>query len=770
MELATSSIGFIRGFFKQDSKYETPKIHSFGYSGLGSSYYGTASQDYMMSTYGAAYSDFLRMDNDLVGRYIDYEDMADSSLISSCLDIYCLSGDTVIPMMNGKKYTMRQLAEEKDLADLWTYSCEEGRIVPGKLVSAQKTGFQQKLISVILDDGTKIKCTANHKFMMRDGSWKEAKDLAPCDSLMPLYKRFNKRGYEEVYDGEKWALTNIKLCKENNLSNDTFHSYKKRLGFSSKAEMVDRLNHKVKCVIDEGIVEDVYDLTIDGIHNFAAGTESGWVIVHNSDDASIPDHTHKKSIWVTSDDSDIADQLNDLLDKRLNIEEKIWGHLRSLCMYGNLNLEQVVVNMEGVKHVNFLPAPLVRKIEIPRDNKIVGYIFDQTGSFKLSSKDFVDRLERRMNGEQPYMDNLNTSLVYEDWEVVHMKLQGRKLDEIYGHGVADGARWVFKRLTLLEDSILLHRLTRAPGRLAFYVDVSNIPPNETMGYLNQVKAAVTKKNYINPETGKFDHRYDVMSGADNFYLPVRGGVESTRVESLAGPVYDHIEDVKFFENKLFAALKVPKPFLTYEESTAKTNLSAEDARFARTIMRVQREYRNGIKKICDTHLAAKRINPDNVDYKINMTVPSAVFELAQLEIKNAQLELANNFKSWAPKYWIMTEILHFSDDEIATMEEMRLMEIETGDGSGGGPSGAIRGASEKRRRPTPPTEAPGEAPPTPEWRQERNSDKYLMDGNSRKLSDLKMRVEDLRRSNKDFDKTLKRIENYSRDLQSALRK
>lgn len=584
----------------QGQQYEMPRVQTYAHYAGGGSFYGSGSQEYQMNSFGSTYSEFLKMDADLVGRYIDYEDMDDSPLISTCLDIY-------------------------------------------------------------------------------------------------------------------------------------------------------------------------------------------------ADDATQPDHMTKKSIWIECDDEVIREDLDDnLLHRVLNVEDRIWGEVRALCKYGNMYGELVVKDKMGVLAKNNMPQPLVRKVELPLDDyghqKLGGFMYDQTGSFKLSTNEFIQEMENRMNGIMPDFtktDPNKTTRVLEDWEVVHMKLMSKKLESFYGWGIAESARWVFKRLVLLEDSILLHRLTRAPARFAFYIDVSQVPPNEVKGYLNQVKQAIKKRKYLNPETNKMDQRFDVLSANDDFFLPVRNGQESTRVESLAGAVYDHIEDVKFFENKLFAALKVPKPFLTYEESTAKTNLSAEDARFARTIMRIQREYRNGYKKVCNVHLAAKGINPSNVDFTVRMTIPSAIFELAQLEIKQAQLELANNFQSWAPKYWIMTEILGFSDEQIQKMEEMRLREMEPPDvgGDSGGASGAIDKMTSKRGKqetparsdikpatPPEPSETPAGPVSAPEHRTQRNTEKYLFDGKSKNMSELKTRIEELKHSDKNFSRKLDRIESYMKDLQSSLRK
>lgn len=510
-----------------------------------------------------------------------------------------------------------------------------------------------------------------------------------------------------------------------------------------------------------------------------------------ADDAAQPDSEHSKSIWVESKDETVRKDLDDMLQKTLEADDHIWGQIRNLCKYGNDFAEIIARDGEGVVGLNFLPSPSMRRIQIPGEKNSLGFIHDPKGIFRISTQDFVNQLESRMKGiEAPTSNDMTPggTAVFENWEVVHMRLRAKNLHSLYGYGIGEPARWIYKRLTLLEDSIILHRLTRAPSRFAFYIDVSNIPPNETFSYLNRVKQGLKKSKFVNPNTGKMDQKYNVLSSDDDFFLPMRDGRESTRVEPLQGPVYDQIEDVKFFENKLFAALKVPKPFLTYEESTAKTHLSAEDARFARTVMRIQREVKNSYKKVCRVHLAARRVNPNDIDFNIAMTIPSAIFELAQLEIRAAELDLADKFEAYAPREWIMSHVLKFTDEQIDEIERMRLQAQERGNGEdeggrrGSGGSGALERALAKRGTPgggggmddsgpgpsTPPPVAAQAAQPQTASRK-MSSDQFLTSGIKKNTDRILERIEETRQKDRVFNSRWSRIEGLLNDLQSTMR-
>lgn len=131
----------------------------------------------------------------------------------------CLSGDTSISLLDGREVPIKELAETHPEGGFWVYSVnKDGRIVPGKVTKAWKTGTRSDMVTVTLDNSETVTCTSDHLFMLRDGSYKEAGLLAEGDSLMPLYRRTRKisptsREYEQVHHPEaavgqsRWQYT-----------------------------------------------------------------------------------------------------------------------------------------------------------------------------------------------------------------------------------------------------------------------------------------------------------------------------------------------------------------------------------------------------------------------------------------------------------------------------------------------------------------------------------------------------------------------------------
>lgn len=164
------------------------------------------------------------------------------------------------------------------------------------------------------------------------------------------------------------------------------------------------------------------------------------------------------------------------------------------------------------------------------------------------------------------------------------------------------------------------------------------------------------------------HNFGVSAGVivcnsphEDFWVPTRGGKESTRIETVSGPDVQMMDDVEYFQGKLDRFLKIPKE----SDGESDRTLSHRDARFARACMRIQREFIMGVRKIIRLHMAALNIDPSSIEWKIKMTVPSAIFEMQQIEVMNAQAALASSMGEWVSKTWVLEHVFRFTEDDAA---------------------------------------------------------------------------------------------------------
>jgi len=190
----------------------------------------------------------------------------------------CFAGETEVALVDGRNVTFKKLIEEDKTGKTnYCYTIKnDGTIGIGKIKSPQKTRTNAKVIKIILDNQEEIICTPDHLFMLRDGSYKKAENLTVSDSLMPLRRKLSKinkritiKDYEMVYDTSKkwWVFTHVLACRR------FFNNEETKL-----KEAIENYNHKIKKIIKLKKGTEVYDLEVEGTHNFALA--SG-VFVHN---------------------------------------------------------------------------------------------------------------------------------------------------------------------------------------------------------------------------------------------------------------------------------------------------------------------------------------------------------------------------------------------------------------------------------------------------------------------------------------------------------
>lgn len=301
-------------------------------------------------------------------------------------------------------------------------------------------------------------------------------------------------------------------------------------------------NHKVVDIIelDE---EDVYCLDVPGTHNYAVGNEEGGVFVHNSmdeypdintanhyfaNDATQPNIDNDKTIWVDSPDHVVKGVANTLIKKKLRLDDDMFSIAYSLVKYGN-NFEELLVTDNGVVGLNYLPPATVRRVE-HENGSLVGFVQDSTGAFS----DDMGQLRTMLGGDKAVPKGL---ALFEDWQVLHMRLRSTHRRSPYGYANCDGARWIWKRLVMLEDASMIYKLTRAPSRFAFYIDVTDQPSRKINSIMRQAKSQLKKRQIVDPRSGQLNLQTNLLASDEDFFLPVRDGKELARVENLQGPEY-----------------------------------------------------------------------------------------------------------------------------------------------------------------------------------------------------------------------------------------
>ena len=364
-------------------------------------------------------------------------------------------------------------------------------------------------------------------------------------------------------------------------------------------------------------------------------------------------------LHIHSENRMIKKILSELFYDTLNIDFNLVMWVRNLCKYGDFFLFNDIHPEYGV--VNAFPIPIS---EIEREE---GFDQDDPGAVRFR---WVTQGNR----------------VLENWQVTHFRLLGNDAFLPYGSSVLEGARRVWRQLILIEDAMLVYRVIRSPERRVFYIDVGNIPPENIQDYLEQAQTSLKRNAVVDKNTGQVDLRYNPLSVDEDYFLPVRGGDTGTRIDTLAGGSNTTaIEDVEYIQKKLFAALKIPKAYLGYDEDIgAKATLAQEDIRFSRTIQRIQKTIISELNKLAMIHLYTYGYTEDNLlDFSLSLSNPSSIAQQQKLELIRTKFEISGQApEGMVDKEWIRKHILDLNDDEIARIEKgrekdkLREMEIE----------------------------------------------------------------------------------------------
>lgn len=388
---------------------------------------------------------------------------------------------------------------------------------------------------------------------------------------------------------------------------------------------------------------------------------------------------HGKVLHVYSENRSVEKLLNELFYDTLNVEFNLTAWARNLCKYGDFFLFNDVSPEHGV--ISAFPIPVN---EIEREEA-----YDPDDPMAV-------RFRWVTQGNQ----------VLENWQVCHMRVLGNDAFLPYGSSVLEAARRIWRQLILVEDAMLVYRIVRSPERRVFYVDVGNVPPEDIPTYMQSVQDTLKKAQVIDRSTGRVDMRYNPLSVDEDYYLPVRGSDSGTKIDTLAGGANaTAIEDVEYIQKKLFAALKIPKAYLGYDEGLgAKATLSQEDIRFSRTIARIQRTVIAELNKIAIIHLYCNGFEgEDLLDFQLALSNPSTIAQQQKLELFRTRFDVAttaNNIEGLVSRDWVRKKIFNMTDDqiedlkiqrEVDKLDDLRIESVTLPD-PGGDEKGAAEGA------------------------------------------------------------------------------
>lgn len=395
----------------------------------------------------------------------------------------------------------------------------------------------------------------------------------------------------------------------------------------------------------------------------------------------------KNENWtIDSDNQMVVDELNKMFDE-IDLSRFLWDASRNTVKYGDCFLE-LVVDLEnpeaGVQRIKVLDPRYILRVE-----NNYGYLTD-----------FLQEIPEGNTDQGMFGYQKQSKYVKLDrHQIVHMRLHTSHPSFYpYGKSIAALCHRTFRSLKLMEDAMLIYRLSRAPERRIFYIDVGNLPASRSEMYIERLKEKFKKEKFYDVGSDTVDARYNPMSADEDFFVPLKGG-SGTKIETLPGAQnLGEVEDVSYFRDKLLTALKIPKDYFVEKEGSGerKANLAQLDVKFARVILRVQKSIELGLESIAKRHLQLKGFPASLIDsVKIKLPEPSDMFAKRKLDIDEQRVRVIQGVQQLGllPKETIYKEYFHYTDNEVKdVIEKMKKEEEEMAEQGQSMPSGGAAGA------------------------------------------------------------------------------
>ena len=235
---------------------------------------------------------------------------------------------------------------------------------------------------------------------------------------------------------------------------------------------------------------------------------------------------------------------------------------------------------------------------------------------------------------------------------------------------------------MMEDAMLIYRLDKSIERRVFKIYVGGINDKDVPAFVQEIANNFKRTPIIDPMTGQVDLRKNFLDVSSDYFIPVRDPSAPNPIETLQAAHNDtSMDDINYMQNKIFAAIRVPKQFINFQDSQGKgQSLSLADIRFARMIMGVQQFVLAELNKVAMVHLYLLGFKEELTNFSLAMNIPTAQIESLELEALGKRIQTAAQALAdpgigmpMVSLHWVQTNILKLSDNEIKDiLGEIRL--------------------------------------------------------------------------------------------------
>jgi len=305
--------------------------------------------------------------------------------------------------------------------------------------------------------------------------------------------------------------------------------------------------------------------------------------------------------------SAIEDEFEELFFTRLDINETIWDLIRTFFIDGRCYYERVINKANkstGILSIKKLPSETMDWDYDPRTGKIT--TFYQYLSPKARKPRDMAEAEK---------DPMVVGFYPEQIGFVHYGVFGRNRKDIYGY--LEKAKVPYNQLKLLETSVVIYRIIRAPERLVFKIDTGNMPKDKALKFVEKIKMKFTKKQAYDSSTGKLTQSPEILSMLENFFLPQSADGRGSDITTVGGTAagFSELDDIYYFARKLYRALKYPQSRVTATQEKREADIlfggqnvgeiSRDEIKWAKFLEKQQNRFCEEMKDLFLLHLEFK---------------------------------------------------------------------------------------------------------------------------------------------------------------------
>ena len=364
-----------------------------------------------------------------------------------------------------------------------------------------------------------------------------------------------------------------------------------------------------------------------------------------------PNENDKSKIVNVTSTNPKAQKKIDEIESRISVQQQLFPMIRGMLKYGD-NAEEIVTNVDGNMVMGFRNIPIKTMVPVMIDG------FPQSDP----------RVIQQIAGKEVAR--------FSNGEVFHLCLNtDRERYCRYGKGVSmlEHSRLLYRQVRLMEEGIMIARLSRANQNYAIIVDVGELQGDDALAFLDQYKKRVTRRKYIDPRTGKWSWNYNPLSVIEDIMVPTRAGSGGNVVPlNNNNSTGKNIEDIMYFQDKMIYSTGTPKILIGKEVDTnSKSTSDNQMIGFLRRIRRIQYIITPPLKQLYQNMLAIEGVQIGLDELNVNWPLSMTVDEERKMATEKIKAEIAKILKievGCIDDEFIYTKILGMSDIEAADMK------------------------------------------------------------------------------------------------------